>query len=200
MSDQDSTAQQPAPDLKALGEKATALQVVAAGFKKLSDDATSDLRNAMLTEYQRTRVRPTVEVDTDASGPEPERAVTFTVRQPTAGPAITDPNAFAAHCDTHYSEHVEWVPRVRPAFEMALLARAVRDRDLDKMVDPMTGLVVEGMTWVPARPATSITPSWKKDGKDRVLAELLSNDGTRAELMRALALPAGDSQDGGAQA
>jgi hypothetical protein len=173
-------------NLHELGEKAAAFAVIAERFAVLSAEHTATFRAAMLARFRHDRSdRVGVYLDD-------EQTVSYAVVKPKPGPKIIDAQKFLEWVAENHPEHIQVVELVMPAFEKALAKRAVRAGDGVTMVDPESGLVIDGMEWVKL-PPKSISPSWAGDGKTRIL-EALAADAGMGELITSslLALEGGD--------
>ncbi|GAA2842766.1 hypothetical protein ACFQ0M_48170 [Kitasatospora aburaviensis] len=175
------TEQQESPpdalSLARLGEKATALGVMAARLKEMSDDATADFRAAVLDEHTKNGVKS---VATKIAG---ERVATWTVKEARAAGkvVVSDRSAFLDWVIANHPEHIAWEPTIIGAFEKALLALAVHDEVSGTITHADTSEILPGLTWEPSPPPSSIAPSWAKDGKEQVMEFLRT--GAMAQLM-----------------
>lgn len=180
------TTAQPALSLADLSTRVAQLEVITATFAKLKDTAKADLDRAMLTRHSTDNIK-SAETRIDR-----KPAVTWSVNEPNPKVIVSDQDALNAYLEENHPTEVHWesVLVVNSAFLSALLKRVEYDEVSDDLVDPATGQVVEGLSWIPAPPPSVISARWKRDGKERVFENL--RGGAMAEILSsALELPAG---------
>jgi hypothetical protein len=188
------------PSLTEIGNRASVFYVISERFKKLSDDATAELRHRMLQKYSAEKVRPSVEtkLPTGDRGEDMPLVTTWIIPKTSASAKVTDETAFVAFCEENFPSEVTWQPVVNDAFKKTLTKRAVRDGTTGAMVDPETGLVVEGLTHFPAPEPSSIRSNFPGDSKDLIMEYV--GQGNLRDVVMGLALPAADAdQAQGAQ-
>lgn len=192
---EDTAQTAPVPNLEKLGETAAYYAVITGIFAELSANARTELDDALLKRYAAEKVK-SAEVHMDG-----EAAVAWSVVQPQAKIIVGDADALSSYIEEHHPTEITWehLPVISPAFRSALLKRAKWDKANQVVVDPQTGQVIEGLSYVPAPPPSSITTKWKPDGKSAVFESLRA--GAMAPLLAsALELPAGTTEDEEAQA
>lgn len=155
--------------LDELADEVTAFWVIAERARQLKESRLTELRWRMLDRYEAEKVdRVGVYLDQ-------VQTVSWAVTKPTPGPKLTRPDAFTTFCAEHYPDQVQMVFEVMASFQKALFKRLERVPGTDAMVDPMTGLIVEGVEWQAPKPS-AISPSFKPDGKDRTLEHISKED------------------------
>jgi hypothetical protein len=118
----------------------------------------------------------------DAKGDDGTVLAQFTLKENKATHdtiVVGNPEQLLAFVLDNHPTEVAMNPTVQPAFEAALLARVIyepgEDGEPGQIIDPTTGLVVEGLKHVPGQPAaepTTFGTYWKTGGKEAVLEEL----------------------------
>lgn len=79
---------------------------------------------------------------------------------------ITDQDAFLDFVRENSPAWAKVDFTVKPAFEKVLLAGKTLSRVEEGILEKDTGVLVEGITWVPAQSTDVLAPSWKPGGKE----------------------------------
>lgn len=79
---------------------------------------------------------------------------------------ITDQAAFTEWARENTPEWAKVTLSVQPAYEKGLLGGKTFSRDGDTIIETDTGLLVDGIAWVPAHSLGILHPTWKPGGKE----------------------------------
>ncbi|WP_431959415.1 hypothetical protein [Actinacidiphila sp. bgisy160] len=159
----------PKRPLDELADEVSAYWVIAMRAKELKEEREAELRWRLLERFD------TEKLDRIGSYLDEKQTVSWAVNKPAPGPRITKPDAFTSFIGVNFPDQVQMVFEVYPAFQKALLKRLERVPGTDAVVDPATGLIVDGVEWMAPKPS-SISPSWKPEGKDRILENISVED------------------------
>jgi len=144
------------------------------------EQARADMKGELLDAHEKFGVK-SVEVDL----PSGDVVAQVSIVPEKESPAVLSADAFASWVAFNYPEQIDTSPRVRPAFEKALLAR-VQFTDSGSAVDVESGEVVEGLGVRPK--AAYVSVRFKPEGRELV-ARAWREQGILGTVMPALDKP-----------